>query len=659
MKYTDYVNPFHGNGFVELPKAEGIAKTWYPIKALYGNTHPGATLPFGKYSVCPFSAGYASGYGNNVVDPEKYVPNDIELLRLRGFSHFQQSGTGFIVIFYNYAVTTPYYGERRLNYAVEDEVAYPGYYSVTLKETDIFCELTATDNAAFHRYTFKEKGGKISVDFSNDGLHAARMRGKAENLTVERINDGEMRAAVTLRGVRFYFTVRFEGDGALDENCIFCMNDVGTAVMKLSAVNTCAEESAAEADRETHSFDEARAEALEKWETALSKIEVTSEDKTELELFYSSLYHTIVKPADWKNGGGFLWNDAPFVVDFATMWDMYKTQLPLVYTLYAQASEHIVESIRRIGEITGALPHAFLMAENMSLETNQGRLNAVHTLYDAAIRGIKADWEAITKAVIAETERDAYKDFTENGECARTTHTLDMAEGCAAAAEMAHSCGMESEAARLEKLSSNMIKAFDPKTGLLWEDRVYYEGNHWNYSFRPLHNMCERIALCGKEKFEELLDRFFGFTHAADVSARFEGFNNESDLESPYAYAYIGRQDKLCRIIDAADKYAYRQYDGATGKGGLPGNNDSGGMTSCYIWNTLGIFPATGQDLMFIARPKFEQVKLNLSSGKSIIIKRIGDGAYPTSATLNGVPCEKLMFKASDMMNGGELIINT
>jgi putative alpha-1,2-mannosidase len=171
--------------------------------------------------------------------------------------------------------------------------------------------------------------------------------------------------------------------------------------------------------------------------------------------------------------------------------------------------------------------------------------------------------------------------------------------------------------------------------------------------------MSERIEICGREKYEKLLDRFFGFTHEGDVSARFEGFNNESDMESPYAYAYIGRQDKLCRIISEADKYMFRQYDGGTGRGGLPGNNDSGGLSSCYIWNTLGIFPATGQDLMFIARPKFEKATLSLSCKKTLTIRRVGSGDYPVKAEFNGKICEDLMLCASHMMQGGELVIYT
>ena len=105
--------------------------------------------------------------------------------------------------------------------------------------------------------------------------------------------------------------------------------------------------------------------------------------------------------------------------------------------------------------------------------------------------------------------------------------------------------------------------------------------------------MAKRIELAGsREEFVTLLDRFFGFTVSDDKSARFEGFNNETDMESPYAYNYAGRMDRLAEVIDGGNKYMF-----TTGKNGAPGNVDSGGLSACYIWNTIGIFPVSGQNL--------------------------------------------------------------
>ena len=222
--YTSFVNVFHGSGNIDLPKAEGIAASWQFIKALCGNTHPGAILPFGKYSVCPYSGGYSSGYGTNGVNTHLPAPQIMDRLRLKGFSHFQNSGTGAIGVYYNYAVVTPYIGEKQDLYDIADESAKPGYYAVTLTKDAIRCELTVGKCAALHRYSFPADGGRIAIDFTNDGLYdGPRMRGIAEDVCVEKKSDRELCAAATLQGVRLYFVCRFIGDGALDEEHVFRM----------------------------------------------------------------------------------------------------------------------------------------------------------------------------------------------------------------------------------------------------------------------------------------------------------------------------------------------------------------------------------------------------------------------------------------------------
>lgn len=346
------------------------------------------------------------------------------------------------------------------------------------------------------------------------------------------------------------------------------------------------------------------------------------------------------------------------MVDFATLWDMYKTEMPLIFTLYPDLSRHIVATYVKLGELYGKLPHCFMLTSNTNIENKQARINAEHMLYDAWIRGVEADWPKLCQWMIADIQRADYHDFSETGSCPRTTHTLDMAEGCAAVAEIAEACSLYAEAAKLRKLAKNWRNAFDPKTGMLYAECEYYEGNHHNYSFRPLREMEERIALCTPKRFEEALDRFFGFTHANDTSSRFESFNNETDMEAPYAYCYIGRQDKLCQILDGADRYMFRTAAGGVGRGGIPGNNDSGGLSSCYLWNTLGIFPVSGQNWMWIAKPKFHRTVIHLANGRDFTIRREGNNAYPTSAILNGKPCENLGFSASSMMEGGELSVH-
>ena len=81
------------------------------------------------------------------------------------------------------------------------------------------------------------------------------------------------------------------------------------------------------------------------------------------------------------------------------------------------------------------------------------------------------------------------------------------------------------------------------------------------------------------------------------------------------------------------------------------------GTSSCHIWNCLGVFPVTGQDLMLIGFPKYEKSVLHLHNGNTFVIEKEGTGIYTKKATLNGEELPDLRFAASEMMKGGTLRI--
>ena len=57
------VDPFIGTDVTDLPAATGLAASWWWPKPQIGNTHPGATSPFGMVSACAYSGAYPTGYG--------------------------------------------------------------------------------------------------------------------------------------------------------------------------------------------------------------------------------------------------------------------------------------------------------------------------------------------------------------------------------------------------------------------------------------------------------------------------------------------------------------------------------------------------------------------------------------------------------------------
>src|ERR1041384_314655 len=123
----------------------------------HGHTYPGATVPFGMVQLSPDTWNgdwdHCSGYHRS----------DTSIM---GFSHTHLSGTGvgdmldvLLMPRTGRIKIAPGTRERpeegyRSRFDHADEVAEPGYYSVLLKDYDIRAELSATERAGIHKYTF-------------------------------------------------------------------------------------------------------------------------------------------------------------------------------------------------------------------------------------------------------------------------------------------------------------------------------------------------------------------------------------------------------------------------------------------------------------------------------------------------------------------------
>ncbi len=679
-KKTLSVNPFQGNGELKTEEREGISASWHMFKGRCGNTHPGAQLPFGKYSICAYSGGYSTGYGNIRLNSGEPIRELYDSKKILGLSHQHHSGSGNMGYFYNYALTTAFFGELKSPEIsdIANESAHPGYYSATASQSGVKYEATASEAAAFHRYTMPREGGRVMVDLSNDGLYSpepwCRLNFDAGDAELEIVDEQTVLASVVLQKTTLHFCIHSNGSKAkLWENygeisdkelktngengrkfgCVFDLEGTtGKTCLTISlksAEKALADNIAARAA----DFDETVKHANELWEERLSAIEIKTDKRNE-EIFYSNFYHSLTKPSNWCCESPY-YSEDEYMIDIETLWDVYKTQLPLLNTLYRDIPKKLIRTYALFNKYLGIMPNSLGLTKDIKVEANQAKLLASYLFCDAYYRGVEGiDHEWAFKTLANEMRAEQYSDFFKKGESDRTTFTLDLAECCGNVSDIAKELGLDDISDEFEPYSHNWRTAFDKETGLLKEDSIYYEGNHWNYSFRPLREMQARIdEYGGREKFEALLDRFFGYTHPESTDTRFEGFNNETDMESPYAYAYTDRHDKLCEIVHLGTKCMF-----TTGEGGIPGNADSGGLTACYIWNALGIFPVAGQDLMLIGTPYFEESTLKLASGKSFTIKKEGEGIYVKSATLDGEPLETLQFSARRMMLGGELVLN-
>ena len=689
------VDPFLGNWEADMSPRTGLAARWFLPKALVGNTHPGAVLPLGMVSALPYSGGYVTGYGPYEVScsglprvrPQGHVA--------RGVTHFHHSGTGTVGHYYNYARVAVVDREKpvEVERPLLAERARPGYYAGSFGDAGPRVELTVTRRAALHRYAIADPSrSSLRVDLSSAGLDVDRMRQHPTAAKVRLLSPRRAEAEVHVDDIRLFVAVELLAEPAraclfhglqqtetpLDLTDIEQDESFGLLLALPAGQRSCelrlgfsyrsierAHDALAEIDYA--SFDDVLARAEADWREHLDAFEVETDSPEDRTKFYSALYHSLVKPVSARDDSPLWPADGPCMLDLCTLWDQYKTLYPMLMSVYPNWGRELVASLLQAARQFGCLWRAYLACPQSDICSKQASGLGHITLADAFFRlPDAADWSAeldlICESLFAD---DQARTFRDEGLVHPISHTLDLSEACFGISRIAAALG-DARADELARLAGRWRGAFDPRTGLV-VDSTFYEGSRWTYSFRPLHDMTGRIDLTGgPTRFTELLGAFFGYgadpvrqlgrgegaSAEQGADQRFEGLNNETDMETPYAWLYAGRHDRTCEVVHAVRSQQFR-----TGRNGLPGNDDSGGLSSWYVWAAAGLFPVAGQPLWLIGTPGFDRTSMRVAGGRFDILAngRSDQAIYVASAKLNGQPLNRAWLRPSEVFAGGTL----
>ena len=713
----DEVDPFIGTEPADLDPT-GLAATWWWPKPPIGNTHPGATYPFGMVSACPTSGGYPTGYGRHGRSTEGPPPQLHERQVASGITHFHQSGTGAIRKYYNYLRVTPMLDpldELGKLWPLDDEEASPGSHTATLG-SGIRCEVTVGPKSAIHRYTFPEaQMARIVLDCSYGGIAVEQGETVPARAEVSVVDRTAAQGTMAMEGVPVSFHAECDAPGwrlmpwydrrlmhggsqlrfdsirptTLRPFGVVWMGPVAEGMVievhigfsfrgtERAASNLGTDIESSDTDG---SFDARRIATEAAWTDHLGRVEVEGGNDAQRTVFATALYHSMIKPSFAMGESPFWESEGQFAFDVATMWDLYRTHLPLLATLFPGRAHEFANVLIKICEEEGNFPIGYRMARGADRFARQGSALAHTYLADLSAAGSSVvDWEWALSLMNADLTRLWGEEYLEHGVAHPITHTLDLGLGYHCTARVARALGDDAFAERLDALATRWASAYDPETGLVI-DSQYYEGGRWNYSFRLLHDMAHRIELAGGDDgFIDLLDRFFGVgadpvkqlgvePDPADVAAgyglhRFEGLNNEPDMDAPWCYHHAGRPDRTAEVVRAIVDQVF-----GTGPGGLPGNDDSGGLSSWYVWAASGLFPQAGQQTFLIGPPSFRAVELAVGDGERHF--RIethgadpcpaGDGldrplTYVASATLNGDVIDRSWITTAELNAGGVL----
>ncbi|WP_279112057.1 GH92 family glycosyl hydrolase [Hoylesella timonensis] len=674
--FTQFVNPYIGTGG-------------------HGHVFLGANVPFGAVQLGPTQItrgwDWCSGY---------HYSDSLII----GFGHMHLSGTGIgdlgdIAFLPTFDAKT--YTER---FSHDAEYVRPGYYTVRLADSKILVELTATQRAGMHRYTYplssKQPLLKLNLKQGIGWDKMTKCQLTQENPTTVsgyRLSEG------WAKDQRVYFVAEFSRAVKLQEMQadsvgVFSFDDATKPLLVrvgISAVSVDNAKANLKAEIKDWNFDRVAQEADAAWNDELGKIKVETSNLDDKTIFYTGLYHTMTAPSVFSDvNGQYRGSDGKIYqgdfVNYTTLslWDTYRAAHPLMTIIHPEKQRDIAQTFLHIFQQQGKLPVWHLVGnETDCMVGNPG----IPVLADIVLKGFdidkKAAYQAMrTSALLDERSLDNLKKFgyipwNRDSTYETVAKGLEYALADACVAKVAKLLGEKKDYQYFFNRSKSYKYYFDKKTGFMrgvdngkfrepfnpfhssHRNDDYTEGNAWQYTWLVPHDVPGLIKLFGgKRPFVTKLDSLFtisgdlGENASPDISGLIGQYahGNEPSHHILYMYNYVGQHDKTAEKVREVLKTMYHNdFDG------LSGNEDVGQMSAWYILSSLGIYqvePAGGR-YMF-GSPLFDKAVVNVGKGKTFTIIAHNNSAknvYVQQIKLNGRPYKKLYIDYKDIVSGGTL----
>lgn len=669
-----------------LLKAQSVSQFIDPLIGSegLGRVFIGPSCPYGMVKPGP-----DCGVGNNAG-----WSKDGEL---SGFSQLHVSGTGGGPKYGNILVKFP--GKR----ASEDVKL--GLYSCTMDDGRR-AEITTAERASFYRFN---NVSDISFDLDHflgkNPVPKAREAQQYEDSHLIHLTDSTWQGWQTISGgwnngaaySVFFFAVSKRPKGQPSTILL----KVGISFVSIDKAKRNLSEDIPHWD-----FDRTYEECVQKWENELKKVQIDSTTPLDQKrMFYTALYHTMLMPVDRTKDNG-------LYDDYYAIWDTYRTSTPLLSLLAPERQTAIVKSLLDIYKLTGYMPDA---RSGNSNGRTQGGSNAEIVIADALARGLDIDYDLALEAMIKDAEvapdddeaegrggladyntlgyipygtaragnrtleysfddwaiaqvakylRTAenkkhdskhyytiYNKYLEQSERWKNLWRKDFVQDGAKGFIMPRSADgrwLDDVPFGHDKSIANTFRytpeiSYEGPWYCAWWDCFFYEASSWEYSLSVPHEIPALIELCGgREEFEKRLDTFFehGYYNVA----------NEPSFLTPMLYHWIDKPGKSsARVLQIIGN----NYNSSST--GIPGNDDSGAMSSWLAFHMMGLYPNAGHDYYLIHTPILSSVTINLENGKVLTIKK--ETSDTEECKFNGKKIDNWRITHQELLQGGELVI--
>jgi predicted alpha-1,2-mannosidase len=673
----------------------------------------GPQLPFGSINPSPQTQkGSHDGYDPN------------EPIRGFGQLHVSGTGWGkYGQVFISPQIGLAI-GETDHDSPKENEKAKAYEYSVKLSRYNIQTYVTPSFHSAIYRLTFPESDmANISFDLSHHiaGEIAPELGGKIYDgsITITTSSSTEIKGYGNYSGgfggdaYRVYFCARISKapiaigtwingvihQGKFSEKLQKLNDHVGAYLqfktkdkeeiyMKVAVSFRSIEQATKWLDSEIPDFNYNKIQTAAKktWNDQLNKILVEGGTEKDKKIFYTAFYHASIMPRNRTDDAEDFEPGVPVWDDHYAVWDTWRTLYPLQALINPDMVAGTVNSFIARLKTHKMVKDAFIAGKEMIEE--QGGNNIDNIIADAYVKNIKGiDWKEAYKVLKFNSDNERQGSYRWDKNDTTNTYkdlgwiiagrmsnsmTLEYAYNDFCVAQVAKDFGTKADYKKYLNRSGNWINLWDPTAesdgfkGFImprrsdgsfvkidpkisagsWKD-YFYEGNSWTYSYFMPHQFEKLVELSGsKEIFAKKLK--YGFDN------NLIDYGNEPAFLAVQAFHYAGRSDLASFYVR---KLMRERFD----EKGYSGNDDSGAMSSWYMFSAMGFFPNAGQDIYYLTGSLFTKITIQLGNQKTLVIsapEASPTNIYVRSVTINGKKWTTPWFTQKDIQNGTKIVFD-
>ena len=658
---NQYVNPFIGTQGVE--------------RALEGRTHPGAQVPFGMVSVCPFNA-YDTALARNANDHRRFqAPYFKDRPLISGFSHANISGVGCPEM--GAILLMPTMGDVQTNpdryfSPFEQEQAEPGYYTAKLTRYAITTEMSATIRTGISRYAFPAGNANILI---NLGLAQTNQRGGAVKILSPTRAEGSKsvgRFCGAQATQTVYFAVEFSkqanATGVWHNDTLSrgeAMANGGNAgaffsfqtqadetievKVAISYVSTANAWLNMTTEQPGFAFEQVRQQAGTEWNQELSRIQVEGGTLDDKVMFYTALYRTLIHPNIFNDVNG----EYPAMTTHETtqaegynrytvysLWDTYRNLHQLFTLAYPERQVDMVKSMLAMYKEGGWLPKWELVGNETYVMVGDP---AVPVIADTYLKGINQfdvalAYEAMRKGAITPEEKnvlrpglDAYiqygyipmdvKTSREVWGAVSTTQEYNVADF--SLSKMAGHLGKKEDSRLFYDRSLGYKNFFNSENEFLQpklKDGSWYEPFDSEYERWPggpgyVEGNAWHYTFFVPHDIPGLIGLFGSndrFVKKLQQCFDEGHFSMGNEPDIAYPFLFNYIPGAEWRTQKQVRKAIYASYSNAPA--GLPGNDDCGTMSAWLVFAMMGLYPDCPAVPQYqVTSPVFDKVTIKLN----------------------------------------------